>query len=108
LKKHFQEGTAEPQISPLRFASVEMTKGRAGALLEDWLPEELQIAPPRFASVEMTKGRAELFLKTGCREELQIAPLRSPGFPVDIRGLDLHHAVFLRKTALVVVASSAK
>jgi hypothetical protein len=29
LEKHFQEGTAEPQISPLRFASVEMTKGRA-------------------------------------------------------------------------------
>ena len=27
-EKHFQEGTAEPQISPLRFAPVEMTKGR--------------------------------------------------------------------------------
>jgi L-iditol 2-dehydrogenase len=29
VEKHFQEGTAEPQISPLRCASVEMTKGRA-------------------------------------------------------------------------------
>jgi hypothetical protein len=28
LEKHFQERTAEPQISPLRCASVEMTKGR--------------------------------------------------------------------------------
>jgi hypothetical protein len=27
--KHFQGETVEPQVSPLRFASVEMTKGRA-------------------------------------------------------------------------------
>jgi hypothetical protein len=27
-KNIFQEGTAEPQISPLRYASVEMTKER--------------------------------------------------------------------------------
>jgi hypothetical protein len=29
VEKHFQEKTAEPQISPLRYAPVEMTKGRA-------------------------------------------------------------------------------
>ena len=29
VEKHFQEGTAEPQVSPLRCAPVEMTKGRA-------------------------------------------------------------------------------
>jgi len=29
VEKHSQERTAEPQISPLRCASVEMTKGRA-------------------------------------------------------------------------------
>ena len=29
VEKHFQEGAAEPQISPLRCAPVEMTKGRA-------------------------------------------------------------------------------
>ena len=29
VEKHFQEGTVEPQISPLRCASVEMTKGSA-------------------------------------------------------------------------------
>jgi hypothetical protein len=29
VEKHFQERAAEPQISPLRCASVEMTKGRA-------------------------------------------------------------------------------
>jgi hypothetical protein len=28
-EKHFQERTAEPRISPLRYAPVEMTKGRA-------------------------------------------------------------------------------
>jgi hypothetical protein len=28
VEKHSQEGTAEPQISPLRCASVEMTKKR--------------------------------------------------------------------------------
>ena len=28
VEKHFQERAAEPQISPLRYASVEMTKGR--------------------------------------------------------------------------------
>jgi hypothetical protein len=29
VEKHSQEGIAEPQISPLRCAPVEMTKGRA-------------------------------------------------------------------------------
>ena len=29
VEKHFQGGTAEPQIPPLRYASVGMTKGRA-------------------------------------------------------------------------------
>jgi hypothetical protein len=29
VEKHFQERTAGPQISPLRFAPVEMTKGKA-------------------------------------------------------------------------------
>jgi hypothetical protein len=29
VEKHFQERTTKPQISPLRCASVEMTKGRA-------------------------------------------------------------------------------
>jgi hypothetical protein len=29
VEKRFQEGAAAPQISPLRFAPVEMTKGRA-------------------------------------------------------------------------------
>jgi hypothetical protein len=28
-EKHFQERAADPQISPLRGASVEMTKGKA-------------------------------------------------------------------------------
>ena len=86
VEKHFQEGTAEPQISPLRCASVEMTKGRAvlpstvvagqepffitlgGPKAHDSSVEkhfqegtaEPQISPLRCASVEMTKGRAVL------------------------------------------------
>jgi hypothetical protein len=38
VEKHFHERTAEPQISPLRSAPVEMTKGRAvlpGTAVED-------------------------------------------------------------------------
>src|ERR1035438_1081312 len=34
----------------------------------------------------------------------QVPPLRSPGFPVENRGFDQHHAVFLKKTAYVVAA----
>jgi hypothetical protein len=41
--KHFHEGTAEPQISPLRFAPVEMTKERA-VLPETVVAEQ---EPPR-------------------------------------------------------------
>jgi hypothetical protein len=32
----------------------------------------------------------------------------SPGFPVEIRGVDQSHAAFLRKTAYVEIASNAK
>jgi hypothetical protein len=34
IEKHFQERTAEPQISPLRYASVEMIKEREGVSSE--------------------------------------------------------------------------
>ena len=48
-------GGAEPQISPLRYASVEMTKGCGRG---DWFGggAEPQISPLRYAPVEMTKG----------------------------------------------------
>jgi hypothetical protein len=86
-EKHFQEGKGEPQISPLRCAPVEMTKGGAviarGSGQRDRRTADLstalrsgrddkgedrfssgqgtgepQISPPRCAPVEMTKGRA--------------------------------------------------
>jgi hypothetical protein len=41
--------------------------------------------------VDMTKERSV------AGEKLQIPPLRSPGFPVEIRGVDQHHAVFLEE-----------
>ena len=44
----------------------------------------------------------------GRTAEPQISPLRSPGFPVENRGVDQQHAVFLRKTAHAVAASAAE
>jgi hypothetical protein len=43
-KKHFQEGSAEPQIPPLRFATVGMTKGRVAlpVWIRLWLGNRLQ------------------------------------------------------------------
>ena len=56
---------------------------------------------------EPVPGRVYLPLKNTAFHGA-LSPLRSPGFPVESRGVDQHHAVFLRKTAHVVVASSAK
>jgi hypothetical protein len=50
-------GVERPQISPLRFAPVEMTKG--GVIVDrigDHGKNRPQISPLRFAPVEMTKG----------------------------------------------------
>ena len=43
-EKHFQERTVEPQISPLRFASVEMTKG--GVVVDRSSGQEKRSAHP--------------------------------------------------------------
>jgi hypothetical protein len=49
------------QISPLRCAPVEMTKGRVVMARSGGLGMgKLQISPLRCAPVEMTKGRAAL------------------------------------------------
>jgi hypothetical protein len=40
------------------------------------------------------------------RKKPEVPPLRSLGFPVETRGFDQHHAVFLKKTAYVVVAAA--
>ena len=62
----FPRYKAKPQISPLRCAPVEMTKGR--------------VAMARSRGLGMGKP--------------QVPPLRSPGFPVETRGVeDLHAAL---------------
>ena len=77
IGKHFQEWSVKPQIPPLRYASVGMTKVEGGASIEasrEWIEGtprraalrfsrkhfqewsvELQIPPLRYASVGMTK-----------------------------------------------------
>jgi hypothetical protein len=58
FEKHFQEGSAELQIPPLRFATVGMTKGRGAFSASSSLWKRgPQIPPLRFATVGMTKGR---------------------------------------------------
>jgi hypothetical protein len=61
-KKHFQDGSAELQIPPLRYASVPrqagtggMTKGRVALPFRfDAVDDEQQVPPLRFAPVGMT------------------------------------------------------
>jgi hypothetical protein len=67
-----------PQISPLRFAPVEMTKGRVVVARKRGLGmSKLQIFPLRFASVEMTEGRVVVARKRGLgMGKPQISPLR--------------------------------
>jgi hypothetical protein len=51
----------KPQISPLRYAPVEMTKGRVVMARSRGLGmDKPQISPLRYAPVEMTKGRTVL------------------------------------------------
>ena len=50
VEKHFQEKTAEPQISSLRGASVEMTKGRAvplGRVVAEQKPFFIALGGPK-------------------------------------------------------------
>jgi hypothetical protein len=66
------------EISPLRCASVEMTKGRVVMTRSSGLAmEETAVAPLRCASVEMTKGRVVMTWSSGlAMEETAAAPLR--------------------------------
>ena len=100
VEKHFHEETAEPRISPLRFASVEMTKGRVvlpgrvvaeqklffitlgGLTAHDSSVEkhfhdetaEPQAPPLRFAPVGMTKGRVVLPGRVVAEQKLFSSP----------------------------------
>jgi hypothetical protein len=67
-------GRRKPQISPLRFAPVEMTK--EGVVVAR-VGRKPQISPLRFAPVEMTKARAVVARDSGCgKGKPQISPLR--------------------------------
>src|ERR1700722_20381539 len=56
----------KPQISPLRYAPVEMTKGRV-VMARSRGPgmDKPQISPLRYAPVEMTKGRVVMARSRG-------------------------------------------
>jgi hypothetical protein len=55
VEKHSQEGSAELQIPPLRYAPVGMTKGRVVLPLGfDAAEDEQQVPPLRCAPVGMT------------------------------------------------------
>jgi hypothetical protein len=92
VEKHFQGGAAEPQISPLRCASVEMTKGRAvppSTVVAEQEPFFITLGGPKAHDSSVEKHFQE---RTA---EPQISPLGSPGFPVETRGFDdLHAALF--------------
>src|SRR5277367_3313969 len=66
-EKHSQERTAEPQISPLRCASVEMTKGRVA------LPERVVAEEKRFF---ITLGGPKAHQNSG-RDDNSVVPARA-------------------------------
>jgi hypothetical protein len=54
-EKHFQDGSVELQIPPLRYAPVGMTKGRVAFPSRfDAVDDEQQVPPLRYAPVGMT------------------------------------------------------
>ena len=73
------QGKREPQISPLRFASVEMTKGRGVMARSGGQGKrEPQVPPLRFAPVGMTRGSAVLPGTVVAERELFFITLGGP------------------------------
>jgi len=73
VEKHFQERAAEPQISPQRYASVEMTKGRAvlpGRVVAEQEPFFITLGGPKAHDPSVEKHSEE-------RASLHFAALRS-------------------------------
>jgi hypothetical protein len=95
-RKTYPRKSIHTEISPLRFASVEMTKGRAT------LPER-EVAGQKAFFITLSGTQAhEYSVEKHFQErfaELQIPPLRYPGFPVEIGGVGALHAPFLRRKA---------
>jgi hypothetical protein len=71
-EKHFQDGSAELQIPPLRYASVGMTKGRVALPFRlDAVDDEQQVPPLRFAPVPRQAGTGGMTLLSGVRFEYE-------------------------------------
>jgi hypothetical protein len=82
VEEHFLERAAEPQISPLRYAPVEMTKVRVVMARSRGLAiEKPQVPLLRYATppVGMTKVRVVMARSRGLAiEKPQVPPLRYP------------------------------
>jgi hypothetical protein len=75
VETHFQEGSVELQIPPLRYAPVGMTKGGAALSFRfDAADDKQQVPPLRYAPVGMTLlfGNA----RSGFQDELSSRPER--------------------------------
>jgi hypothetical protein len=89
-EKHFQDGSVELQIPPLRYATVGMTKGRAvlpfGFVTADG---EQQVPPIRYATVGMTLLLGRHKRTPSVRQPLSIEassfPLSSRAKPRDLQ-----------------------
>jgi hypothetical protein len=80
VEKHFQERSAELQIPQLRYASVEMTKGRVALPFKlDAAEDEQQVLPLRFAPVGMTLLFRIGMLVTQTRSVIPTVAKRSGG-----------------------------
>jgi hypothetical protein len=115
-KKHFQDGSAELQIPPLRSPGFPVDVNGAVELHAPFPYRKAHTRPcpalrgrkSGYASVGMTKGRAALPLGFDAAEdEQQVPPLRSPGFPVELGGVDVLHAFPLQKRAHAALSSAA-
>jgi hypothetical protein len=105
VEKHFQERTAEPQISPLRCAPVEMTKGRA-VLPATVVAEQdaffITMGGPQSHDSSVEKHFQE---RVSTQRSLHYAP---PDFLSRPVALGICMRLSLRRAAHVDVASSAK
>jgi hypothetical protein len=82
--RHWWNKSLKPQVPPLRYASVGMTKGGVVTFIRScqigWTEKKLQVPPLRFAPVGMTKDGVVTFIEScqiGWTEEKpQVPPLR--------------------------------
>jgi len=95
LEKHFHEGTAEPQISPLRCAPVEMTKGREALSGRVVAERESFFHHLGWARWPMT-SLSKINLRPPDFEWVAQVSLLRPGFPLRNRSYRNTHSIFVR------------